>query len=120
MNAQDKKLDIILDTQRLHELRIKKLEQDVPDYPKISIPDYSNDLKLTRKAIESFLDSGCQKQMEVSMQKIRELVSRMPHIVKVEHHHHFAKPTRRVVTAFTVLSLLLAFTIWLAYYFYKH
>ncbi|WP_162796046.1 hypothetical protein [Pedobacter nanyangensis] len=120
MSIQKEQLKIFKEIQSQLELRISDLERKVPEYPRIRIPDYSNDLKLARRSIESFLTAGYQKQMAQTVEQIRQLVESMPPVVVVQHHHHFAKLTKRVVVAFTVLIALLGLAIWVAYYFYKH
>lgn len=120
MNIKKEQLKIFQEVQSQFELRISNLERKVPEYPRIRIPDYSNDLKLARRSIESFLAAGYQKQMAQTMVQIRQLVESMPPVVAVQHHHHFAKLTKRVIVAFLVLIALLTLAIWLAYYFYNH
>jgi hypothetical protein len=120
MSIQKEQLKFFQEIQSQLELRISDLERKVPEYPRIRIPDYSNDLKLARRSIESFLATGYQKQMAQTMEQIRQLVESMPPVVVVQHHHHFAKLTKRVIVAFLVLIVLLSLAIWLAYYFYSH
>ncbi len=120
MSIQKEQLKIFQEVQSQLELRVRNLERKVSEYPRIRIPDYSNDLKLARRSIESFLAAGYQKQMAQTMEQIRQLVESMPPVVVVQYHHHFAKLTKRVVVAFSVLIALLGIAIWLAYYFYKH
>lgn len=120
MKSQKEQLAEIYKGLKSNGERLQRLENAVPKYPRIRIPDYTDELLSVQKSIDSFLRSGHQKNMADIMLQIRELVSRMPHVVHVRHHHHFERLTKRVITAFLVLVLLLGISIWLAYYFYKH
>ncbi len=120
MKTLKEQLAELYDGHKLHGERIQKLENVVPKYPRIRIPNYTDELLSVRKSVDAFLNSGQQKNMAETMLQIREMVSRMPRVVQVRHHHHFEKMTRRVIIAFLVLGMLLGLSIWLAYYFYKH
>lgn len=120
MSEEQQQIETILKTQKIHAERIKLLEARVPEYPKLRVPDYTSDLQMLRQSIERFLASNHQKNMDDTMLQIREIVSHIPNTINVKNHHHFAKANKRVVIAFLVLITCLAFTIWLAYYFYKH
>jgi hypothetical protein len=103
-----------------HEERLKVLERRIPNYPTFSVPDYTDELKMVGRKIDTFLNSNHQKNIDNSAKEIKAIVSRIPHVMHIQHHHHFAKLTARVVTAFLILILILAGVSWLAYYFYKH
>lgn len=120
MKSKKEQLYELYEGLKLNSERIGRLENTFPKYPRIRIPDYTDELRLVRRSIDAFLHSGQQQEMSDIMLQIRELVSRMPHVVHVRHHHHFAKLTKRVISAFLILVMLLGLSIWLAYYFYKH
>jgi len=120
MSTEQQQIEKIFKTQEIQAERIELLEARVPEYPTLRVPDYTGDLQMVRQSIERFLASNHQKNMDDTMLQIRGIVSRIPNTINVKNHHHFAKATKRVVIAFLVLITCLGFTIWLAYYFYKH
>lgn len=120
MSKQQEQIEAICKTQKIQEEKIRLLEARVPEYPKLRVPDYTHDLRTVRQSIDRFLASPHQKNMDNTMMQIREIISRIPHTIHVQHHHHFAKLTKRVTIVFLILICCLGFTIWLAYYFYKH
>ena len=120
MKTQQEQLGEFHESLKSHGERLSRLENIIPKYPKIRIPDYTRDLNAVRKSLDAFLQSSHQTDMKDIMLQIRQLVAAMPKVVQVRHHHHFARLTKRVIIAFSILIVLLCLATWLAYYFYRH
>lgn len=120
MKTQQEQLDEFHESLKSHGERLARLENIIPKYPKIRIPDYTSDLNAVRKSVDAFLQSSHQENMKEIMFQIRQMVAAMPEAVQVRHHHHFARLTKRVIIVFSILVVLLCLAIWLAYYFYRH
>lgn len=115
----DEKIEALGNVQKTLCEKIKVLEDQAPEYPKIRIPDYTHDLKSVYKVVNDFLGSNHQRKMDSAMQEIKEIVRRMPHVIQIQHHHHFAKLTGRVITAFLILIGCLSLAVWLAIHYYQ-
>lgn len=120
MKSREEQIAQIYEELKMNSERKGRLGDTIPKYPRIRMPDYTDELRLMRRSVDAFLQSGQQQDMADILLQISELVSRMPHVVYVRHHHHFGKLTKRVIFAFLILVMLLGLSIWLAYYFYKH
>lgn len=120
MLSEKEQIASLYQRQRTLEEKLKILEAKGAEYPILKVPDYTSDLREVKKSLDRFLNSSHQKNLDETFRMIKDLVSRIPYTIHVQNHHHFAKLTRRVIIAFTVLVICLVFTAWLAYYFYKH
>ncbi|WP_113662377.1 hypothetical protein [Pedobacter nanyangensis] len=120
MKTQQEQLGEFRESLKSHGERLSRLENIIPKYPKIRIPDYTSDLHAVRKSVDTFLQSNHQENMKEIMLQIRQLVAAMPEVVRVRHHHHFARLTKRVIIVFSILIVLLCLAIGLTYYFYRH
>ncbi|MEN0094077.1 MAG: hypothetical protein AAGB30_01760 [Pedobacter sp.] len=89
------------------------------DHPIIRIPDHSVELKAMKRSMDAFLSSERQRQIDLAVRKIEQLVHSVPNVVTVEHHHHFAKWSKRIVWTIATLSALLALACWVAYHLYS-
>jgi len=104
---------------QLH-LKQKLHHYGITGYSIFKMPDYHQqlrDLKLDVEAIRYHMING---ELSKRLDELNLTVSHLQSFIQKGHYHHFGKLTGKLILFFFVLLCALSFTIWLAYYFYKH
>lgn len=83
----------------------KPIAEDIPEYPKIYIPDYTQELKFLNKQVQVFIQSDHQQRIGAVMKNIEQKVSSIPKVIPVKHHHHFELKSRVVIIMICLLAI---------------
>lgn len=117
MESIEQKLEVMEEVQENLLEKVKHLEEQVPEYPKIQIPDYTPELKLLCKQLQAFIQSDHQQKLNNTVQNIEVIIDRIPKVMAVKNHHHFELKSKIVSIIFLTMVTGLVISIFFAIHF---
>jgi len=91
----------------------KRVSGDIPEYPKIYIPDYTQELKFLYKQVQVFIQSDHQQRIDAAMKNIEQKVNSIPKVIPVKHHHHFEFQSRVAIVMICLLVIAITTSVFL-------
>lgn len=117
MKSIEQKLEVMEEVQENLLEKLKHLEEQVPEYPKIQIPDYTPELKFLYKQVQAFIQSDHHQKLNSTVHDIEVILDRIPKVMTVKNHHHFELKSKTVSIIFLIMVTGLAISIFFAIHF---
>jgi|GEM_PF-1269609 len=117
MESIEEKLETMEQVQETLLEKVKHLEEQVREYPKVQIPDYTSELKFLYKQVQAFIQSDYHQKLNSTVQSIEVILDRIPKVMEVKNHHHLELKSKTVSIIFLIMVIGLAISIFFAIHF---